>query len=106
MVAFCYHTPLKETRFITKVNLSDKHEPLLALQVIPIDTCTANRGFMLSQQALKEFKQIWKEEYQEEISDESAIEKGSNLLVFFDNIYRPIKKDWLKNPDNSNNKTG
>jgi len=63
-------------------------------------------AFMLSQQALQEFKQIWKEEYQEEISDESAIEKGSNLLVLFDNVYRPIKKDWLKNPDNSNNKTG
>jgi len=61
---------------------------------------------MLSQQALKEFKQIWKEEHQEEISDESAIEKGSNLLVLFDNIYRPIKKDWLKESDNSDGKPG
>lgn len=61
---------------------------------------------MLSQQALKEFKQIWKEEYQEEISDESALEKGSNLLVLFDNIYRPIKKDWLNKSDNSDDTTG
>ncbi len=61
---------------------------------------------MLSQQALKEFKEIWKEEYQEEISDKFAIEKGINLLVLFDNIYYPIKKDWLKESDNSDNKPG
>lgn len=61
---------------------------------------------MLSQKALQEFKQIWKEEYQEEISDESAIEKGSDLLVLFDNIYRPVKKDWLEESDNSDDETG
>lgn len=61
---------------------------------------------MLSQRALQEFKQIWKEEYQEEISDEFAAENGSNLLVLFDNIYRPIKKDWLNEPDNSDDTTG
>lgn len=61
---------------------------------------------MLSQKALQEFKQIWKEEYQEEISDEFAIEKGSDLLVLFDNIYRPVKKDWLEESDNSDDKTG
>lgn len=63
-------------------------------------------AFMLSQKALQEFKQIWKEEYQEEISDEFAIEKGSDLLVLFDNIYRPVKKDWLEVADNSDDKTG
>ncbi len=63
-------------------------------------------AFMLSQQALKEFKEIWKEKYQEEISDKLAIEKGINLLVLFDNIYYPIKKDWLKESDNSDNKPG
>ena len=61
---------------------------------------------MLSPKALQEFKQIWKEEYQEEISDEFALENGSNLLVLFDNIYRPIKKDWLNESDNSDDTTG
>lgn len=51
---------------------------------------------MLSQQALKEFKEIWKKKYGEEISDEFALEQALNLLTLFDVIYRPIKKEWLE----------
>lgn len=61
---------------------------------------------MLSQKALQEFKQIWREECQTEISDEFAMEQGTNLLTLFNNIYRPVKKDWLKESDNSDNKPG
>ena len=51
---------------------------------------------MISDEALKEFKQIWKKEFGEDISDEKAAEEGINLLTMFDAIYRPIKKEWLK----------
>lgn len=50
---------------------------------------------MLSTQALQEFKQIWKTERGEEISDEFAMEQAANLLTLFDAIYKPIKADWL-----------
>ena len=57
---------------------------------------------MLSENALKSFKKIWMEEFGEEIPDEKAVELGINLLTFFDKIYRPVKKDWLKNNENKN----
>ena len=49
---------------------------------------------MLSEKALQEFKQLYLEEYGEEISDERATELGINLLTMFQNIYRPVKKEW------------
>lgn len=49
---------------------------------------------MISEQALEEFKRIWKEEYGEEIPDGFALEHAVNLLTFFDAIYRRIKKKW------------
>ena len=51
---------------------------------------------MISDKALKEFKEIWKEEYGEEISDEKAVELSINLLTLFDKIYHPLKKEWLR----------
>ena len=51
---------------------------------------------MLSEKALQEFKKIYLEEYGEEISDERATELGINLLTMFDNIYRPVKREWVK----------
>lgn len=51
---------------------------------------------MLSAQALQEFKEIWKLEFGEEISDDLAIEEGINLLTFFNATYRPIKEEWVK----------
>jgi len=51
---------------------------------------------MLSENALNEFKKIWFEEFGEEISDEKAAELAINLLTFFDHIYRPVKKEWLR----------
>lgn len=50
---------------------------------------------MLSKQALDEFKEIWKKEYGEDISDADALERATNLLTMFDAVYRPIKKEWL-----------
>ena len=51
---------------------------------------------MMSEAALQEFKQIWREEHGEEISDEQAMELGTNLLTLFHHIYRPVKKEWLE----------
>lgn len=51
---------------------------------------------MISETALQEFKKIWAEEFNgEEISDEQAMELGTNLLTLFHHIYRPVKKEWL-----------
>ena len=50
---------------------------------------------MLSKQALQEFKEIWKTEIGEDISDDFALEKATQLLTLFDAIYKPIKKERL-----------
>lgn len=50
---------------------------------------------MLSDVALKEFKQLYLEEFGEEIDDAKATELAINLLTLFDHIYRPLKKEWL-----------
>ena len=51
---------------------------------------------MLSNKSLEEFKKIWREQFGEEISDEKATEEAINLLTLMDAVYRPIKKEWLK----------
>ena len=51
---------------------------------------------MISDKALTEFKQIWREQFKEDISDEKAAEEATNLLTMFDAIYRPIKKEWVQ----------
>lgn len=50
---------------------------------------------MISEAALQEFKNLYVEEFGEEISDEQAMELGINLLTLFNHIYRPVKKEWL-----------
>lgn len=47
---------------------------------------------MLSPQALKDFKEIWLQEYGEEISEDFAVVQALNLLTLFNSIYKPIKK--------------
>lgn len=51
---------------------------------------------MISDDTLKTFKEIWREEVGEEISDEAAMEEAANLLTVMNAVYRPIKKEWLK----------
>ena len=58
---------------------------------------------MISDAALKEFQEIWREEVGAEISDEQAMEEATQLLTLFDAIYRPIKKEWAKQYDNETN---
>ena len=47
----------------------------------------------LSKEAIKEFKEIYKKEFGEEISDREAYDKASNLLRLFEAVYKPIPKD-------------
>jgi hypothetical protein len=47
--------------------------------------------FMLNQEALTKFQEIWKQENGEELSDDLVVEEAMKLLTFFDAIYRPIK---------------
>jgi hypothetical protein len=50
---------------------------------------------MISNEALEEFKRIYKEELNEDISDEKAMGLATNLLTLMNVIYRPVKKEWL-----------
>jgi len=59
---------------------------------------------MISDAALKEFKEIWAEEIGTEISDEQAMEEATQLLTLFDAIYHPIKKEWVKQYDDDKSK--
>lgn len=59
---------------------------------------------MISDKALQEFKEIWKEEIGTEISDEAAMEEATQLLTLFDAIYKPIKKSWADEYDNAKSK--
>ncbi len=47
----------------------------------------------LSKEAIQEFKDIYNEEFKEEISDEEAQEMCESLLSLFKIIYRPIPED-------------
>jgi hypothetical protein len=51
---------------------------------------------MVSEEALEEFKKIWKEEYGTEISNADALDSATALLTMFDAIYRPIRKAWVE----------
>ncbi|MBU3922995.1 hypothetical protein KJ684_02035 [Patescibacteria group bacterium] len=48
----------------------------------------------LSKEAIDEYKDIYKKEFGEEISDEEAKEQGTKLLSLFKIIYRPIPEDY------------
>ena len=50
---------------------------------------------MLSDTALQEFKKMLHEDGVE-IPDKEATELALNLLTYFDRIYRPVKREWLK----------
>lgn len=58
----------------------------------------------LSKEAIKEFKEIYYEEFGERVSDEEAQEMGGNLISLFKIIYRPILEAGEQNPGNKNNK--
>lgn len=46
----------------------------------------------ISQDEIEEFKQIYLDEFGEEISDERAYELGLQLIQLFQIVYRPLPK--------------
>ena len=46
---------------------------------------------MISELALKEFKEIWSDEVGTSISEGELIEQATALLTLFDAIYKPIE---------------
>jgi len=48
---------------------------------------------MLSQKALREFKEIWKKKYSQDLSDSEALEKATKLIELFKAVYRAIPKE-------------
>jgi hypothetical protein len=51
---------------------------------------------MISDKALKEYKEIYKKKFGKEIDDATAMEQATKLLALVNAVYRPIKKEWLK----------
>jgi hypothetical protein len=50
---------------------------------------------MLSKQAVEEFQQIYKNEFNEELPFDAAAEHASRFLNLVKAVYRPIPKEWL-----------
>jgi hypothetical protein len=57
----------------------------------------------ISQKALEEFKDIWRKQFGEEISDKDAYEEAICLLRLFKVIYRPLP---TKNKKEQNQDSG
>lgn len=51
---------------------------------------------MISEEALKEFKVIYKKEFGVDLSDKDTLEKATKLLGLFKAVYKPISKDDYK----------
>ena len=51
---------------------------------------------MISKESLEEFKKIYKKEFGEEISDQEAFERATNLLNLYRILYKPDReiKEW------------
>ena len=51
---------------------------------------------MLSHAAVQDFKQLYTDEFGEELSDEEALQIGTSLLTLLNHTYRPITKQEEK----------
>ena len=47
---------------------------------------------MISKESLEEFKKIYKKEFGEEISDQEAFERATNLLNLYRILYKPDRE--------------
>lgn len=62
-------------------------------------------GMRLSSKAIQEFKEIWKDEFGEELSDAKAEEHGLRLLRFFKIITQPPPQERDRSPQLSKQET-
>ena len=56
----------------------------------------------LSKEAIEEFKEIYRQEFSEEIDDQKALELALNFLNLFKVIYKPITKKEFEEFKNQN----
>ncbi len=63
--------------------------------------CESQPLTMISKEALEEYKTIYKAQFGKDVSDADALEQAINLLTFMNAIYRPIKKEWLEELEES-----
>jgi hypothetical protein len=49
---------------------------------------------MLSEEALQKFKELYGLTFGQELDDETAVILATNLLNFYNKVYRPIKSEW------------
>lgn len=61
---------------------------------------------MISSEAIKEFQELYLQEYGKQISDEEAMHLGINLLTLMNHVYRPMKKDWLASTASARHSVG
>lgn len=45
---------------------------------------------MLSKNAIEEFKNIWRSEHNQKLSDKEALDRAISLLELFKAVYKPI----------------
>ena len=50
----------------------------------------------LSKKAIDEFKEIYKKEYGKELSDEEAFDSATNLLNFFEALYKSAEAEYFR----------
>jgi len=54
----------------------------------------------ITPEALKEFKKIYEEDYQETIADAEALEMARRVLDFFSIVARPLPEEWNSTEEN------
>jgi len=59
---------------------------------------------MISKEAIEEFKVLYKKVYGEDISDQEALKRATNLLNLYSIVYSPVKKEWLEELDENNDR--
>jgi len=50
---------------------------------------------MLSKEALKEYRELFLKEFNEELDDEATAEFALATLIFMETIYEPVMKSWM-----------
>lgn len=60
---------------------------------------------MISQEALEEFKKIYKKEFGEDISDKDALNEATNLLNLYKTVYLPLTKTGYDKPQKRREET-
>ena len=49
---------------------------------------------MLSDKAIKEFKETYKRNFGVDLTDDEALTMAGQLMTIFNFVYRPIRKEW------------